>query len=80
MGIGNLLVYNFSISKEEDYTGSVDYDFKSLLRKKQKEKSLMQENPEKYCEYICLKIGHFLKLMQAVELVRMECEFIVDDF
>ena len=41
---------------------------------------LMMIDPLKYCEYACVKIAAHLKKAANVELVRMRCIFLQDDF
>lgn len=74
-------MYNFCISAEKDFTGDVQYNYKDCLGTGgMTEDDLMRLDQKKYCEMVCTKIGQYLKLVHNKELIRMNCEFLVDDF
>lgn len=62
------------------YTGEIVYDYESLLSKNETEEDLMKKDPLVYCKMVCTKIAFYIKVLRKKELVRMDVEFIIDDF
>lgn len=40
----------------------------------------MIENPNTYCQLVCTKIAQYIKVIHNLELIRMNAEFLIDDF
>ena len=40
----------------------------------------MKKFPRDYCQMICIKIGYYLKVVHKKDLIRMNVEFLIDEF
>ena len=66
---------------DSSYTASVAYNLKKFVAPHQdSEDFLMKADPTSYCQYVCTKVGYYLRRLYGIELLKMHAEFSLDDF
>ena len=80
IGVGHPLLFLFTIG-DGDFTNEISYEYQKYgPTGSQTEKQLMREKPYQFCNFVCQKICYYIKLVHNVEVIRMNCEFLVDEF
>ena len=66
---------------DASYTAPVSYNRQQFLAPHQdSEDFLMKADPATYCQYVCTKVGFYLRQLYGIELLKMHAEFSRDDF